>query len=451
VQDSGADEERGGGLTFARLRERTDELELIISGLTMVVLFVTPTLIYQQYGENHLHYSYTVQVVMRVILVVLPPLCYGLAACFTVHLCSRAYWIGLIGLQNVFPQGINWDNRRLLGPISRRLQRDGLPDLGSSIKRADRMASSLFAIISLLGLVVLWWIVLFAPLMFVMATIGGWVGASVAAVRFANWAILVLIPGSVFSLWLLDAVLARHFPALTSRPGFMSLVRAVHSLVSALFLLRLITNQKLVLQSNTWPMGFGVLLVMVTLVMLLVGPLLISHRFEFAPFGDYRHMDSTMVGQGFRSSHYEQLRTGRDALLIVPMIPADMTTSSYLRVFLPYSSARDNLALRQQCQEEASLRPGGCLRKLWQVELNNGASLDMEGFMPAERRDLGMRGLLGYVPLHDLRPGAHELRVTWTPLASMAGISNDFIPTQPVVYRIPFVFAPDYELEITLD
>ncbi len=434
----------------SRLRERTDELELIISGLTMFVLFVTPTWIYQQYGANHLHYSYTIQVVMQVIMVIVPPLCYALAGCFTIHLCSRAYWIGLIGLLNGFPKGVNWDNSRVLGPISRNFLQARLPDLTTAIERADKVASSLFAIISLLGLVVLWWILLFTPLMILMVHIGGWFGASLAAVSLANWVIVLLIPGSAFLLWLLDAVLARRNPALAENGRYRRLVRAVQIVVNFIFLSRLIMPQKLTLQSNTWPVGFSVVLAMVFVVVLTAGPLLSAERFQFAPFGDYDYMDSAAVRDNYRSSHYEELRVARDALLIVPMIPSEMVSAAYIRLFLPYHAVRDTVALRGQCTDPGEVAAGHCPRRLWQVQLNDNPPMDMDGFRPSERRDLGMRGLIGYIPMQGLEAGPHELTVTWYPLSKMAGISNDFIPSAPVRYRIPFVFAPAYEFELPL-
>lgn len=81
---------------------------------------------------------------------------YGLAACFVVHLMTRAYWVGLIGLRTVFPEGIKWDKTPGLGPLSRQYYRDTLPDLDTVIECTDRLASSLFAVISMLTLILLW-------------------------------------------------------------------------------------------------------------------------------------------------------------------------------------------------------------------------------------------------------------------------------------------------------
>ena len=35
---------------------------------------------------------------------------YTLISCFILHLCTRAYWVGLIGLETVFPHGVRWED-----------------------------------------------------------------------------------------------------------------------------------------------------------------------------------------------------------------------------------------------------------------------------------------------------------------------------------------------------
>ena len=67
-----------------------------------------------------------------------------LAATFALHLLLRAYWIALVGMHSVYPDGIRWDRLRM-GPIEREQtqRRDG--DFAALIERADNRASIVFA------------------------------------------------------------------------------------------------------------------------------------------------------------------------------------------------------------------------------------------------------------------------------------------------------------------
>ena len=90
-------------------------------------------------------------------LIMVPGLFYTLGFCFALHLLIRAYWAGLIGLRTVYPDGIRWDKTPGVGPLTQQYYRDRLPDLDSAIAGADRLASSLFAVISMVALVFCGW------------------------------------------------------------------------------------------------------------------------------------------------------------------------------------------------------------------------------------------------------------------------------------------------------
>jgi hypothetical protein len=122
------------------------------------------------------------------------------------------------------------------------------------------------------------------------------------------------------------------------------------------------------------------------------------------------------------------------------MIPADMIADGHLRLFLPYVPERDNVPLRARCagaDEAASRRD--CLAGLWEVRLD-GEPVDLAAFVAAERRDIGLRGLQGYLVLNGLAPGAHVLRARW----NVAGTNA----AKPIDYRIPFWFSPPFQQDL---
>ena len=118
-------------------------------------------------------------------------------------------------------------------------------------------------------------------------------------------------------------------------------------------------------------------------------------------------------------------------------VPADPRDNMAARAIVA-EALRDDPLLRALCGEAPADRVA-CLRQLWEVRLN-GQALDLSGFAPAERRDLGMRGLAGWVDLRALNPGPQVLEVRWRP-ASLTVTVEDYVP-EGRTFHIPFVYAP---------
>ena len=435
--------------SLQNLRDRTDELELIISSLTIFALFSLPGWLFENFASSYTHLSVALFVGSSMGMVVITGLCYVLASCFVLHLLVRAYWVGLIGLRTVFPQGINWQRTPGIGPLTRAHYQRKLPDLRQSIDSSDRLASSLFAVISLLTLAILWIALLLILLLATAGQIGARFGMTNRLIGFAGLVLIVLLAGGPLLTWLLDAVLGTRFPALQRHVAFQTLVRWLNNITSFIFPQRLILPVQLTLQSNTRPRMFIFFLILGILAVVYIGNIRVLGWTSFTLSGQFHYLDDQELQQNFRSSHYEALRMRKDKLRAWPMIPAFEQSGAFVTLFLPYHPLRDNLLLEQICKQTSSSRENAdCLRQLWSVRLNDTV-IEMDKFMPAERDDLRMRGLLGLIPLVAVEPGLQELVVAWNP----AGFAED----QPVDdryqnvnddFHIPFVFSPGYELEV---
>ena len=74
-----------------RLRDRTDELELIISSLTIFALFTLPGWLFESFSGVYTHLSDGMVVAGTIGITLIVGVSYALAACFLVHLMARAY------------------------------------------------------------------------------------------------------------------------------------------------------------------------------------------------------------------------------------------------------------------------------------------------------------------------------------------------------------------------
>ncbi len=427
---------------FERLRDRTDEIELIISGLTTVALFTLPGWLFETLVSVQSHHSVVSATGASITLILVPGLFYVLGFCFAIHLMIRAYWAGLIGLRTVFPDGINWDKTPGLGPVGQRYYREKLPDLSQAIARADHLASSLFSVISLIALSMLWTVTLIAMIVIVAGLIGSRTGHTNQAITLTGLVIIGTFLGVATLLWLLDAKLGRWFPSLQYRRWYRRLVHALIRINGWISPQRLILPVQLTLQSNTRPRLFAVLLAAGVALIIVVGSQVYTSWTQFSLSEEFRYMDDDLVAEGYRSSYYENLRSSRDRIRFYPMIDDFVQQRSVMSVFIPYFPLRDNLVMDTQCAPETP--PLDCLRGLWQVSLNDRV-LPADALIQAERFDLNLRGLIGVVLLDQLQPGLHTLELRWNSGGDASQL-DDRYEVSTLTYRIPFVFAPGYEL-----
>ncbi len=429
-----------------RLRDRTDELELIISSLTIFALFSIPGWLFDKIADIYTHMSTSMAIASNVGTTLLAGTSYGLAACFVVHLMARAYWVGLIGLRTVFPDGINWSKTPGLGPLSRQFYRDTLPDLDTVIQNTDRLASSLFAVISMLTLSVLWFGTILIAILVASGVVGVRFGLTNTAMGIGTIVLLVVFLGIPVLVYLLDRQLASRVPRLRDNRFFVGLVRFFRRIAGFAYPQRLVLPVQLTLQSNTRPVAFFVALTIGVIVIVAVGNTRAAAWRNFTLSGEFTYLDTTQVQEGFRSTYYEDMPSSLDRLRGWPRIDSFNQSGHYVRLFLPYQPLRDNLVLDQLCRsaEEAPDRID-CLRQLWTVGIE-GKPVSMAGFEPAERADLGMRGLIGLVPLAGLEPGLRHIEVVWNPNATEEAAPLDDRYTQiNSRYVIPIAFSPEFE------
>ncbi len=432
-----------------RLRDRTDELELIISSLTIFALFSLPGWLFESFSTVFTHLSDSMVIAGTLGITLIAGVSYALASCFVVHLMTRAYWVGLIGLRTVFPEGINWGKTPGIGPVTRKRFKATLPDLDTIIRRTDRLASSLFAVISLITLGTLWIGVIILITLVIAVQIGARFGLTNAALVIAGALLTVVLGGPPLLLWLMDAQLAARFPRLQNSRVFVGIIKLLGRLTSFVYPQRLILPVQLTLQSNTRPVVFFLALLIGTVAIIIVGNARFAAWQNFTLSGEFTYFDTTATSTGFRSTYYEDMSSPKDRLRAWPRIDSFKQKGRFVTVFLPYQPLRDNLMLEKLCPEvDDSVARLNCLRSLWSVSIND-KPVPMADFEPAERMDIRMRGLIGLVPLTGLSPGLHHINVVWNPSARAEDeVIDDRYAANSRTHRIPIAFAPDYELTL---
>lgn len=445
-------------ISLDRLRERTDELELLISGLSMVALFALPGWLLERYYDNYTQLPITLVAAAISLVPMGIAFAYTLGLCFLLHLVVRAYWVGLIGLHAGFPEGIRWE--RLPGPIRREWLRARIAPLPQAIASADRLASILFSLIILVALLLIWFSLVFTLVLLIAFGIGQAMNATNAVLSRTLDLVATGLTLNVLVLWLLDSVLARRFPRLAELKPMQWLVTISAAFNRVVLPDRLIGPVRLTLQSNTWPQLFNVLLLAMLIGVPVLGTQYFRGQTSFDAFGTQRYIDSADTRGGIRSQHYASMRTAQDRMRAWPVVPDRVITTSFTTLFLPYMPTRDDPIIVQRCpqlppmQERADWDNGDaraigqrsrataeCLARLWGVTLD-GQPLDLTGAEIAERADLGMRGLEVVVDLRQGQPGPRVLEIVWRTNPEQDKALDDYV-NETVYTRIPLVWAPE--------
>ncbi len=432
-----------------RLRNRTDELELIISSLTIFALLSMPGWLFSKIASIYTHLSISLFLVSNIGAQILAGVSYGLAACFILHLMARAYWVGLIGLRSAFPRGINWENTPGLGPMSRKYYRDTLPDINAVILKTDRFASSLFAVISMLTLSVLWFGVILLGSLVPTGAIGAKFGVPNFALSVGGVLLLIIFIGAPVLSYLLDAQLGSRIPSLLKNRFYSGLVQFLRQISGLAYPRRLVLPVQLTLQSNTRPFAVLATIILSIVAISIIGSTSSRSWRSFTISEEFSYLSGRQTEQGFRSTYYEDMPSSLDQLRGTPRVDSFNQNGSFVRLFLPYHPLRDNLLLDEMCvSSEKASDPVDCLRKLWDVSIE-GTQVSMSSFEPAERADIHMRGLIGLVPLKGLEPGMVKIRVVWNPQAADDSVPiDDRFDRAKFTYSIPIAFAPGYELSL---
>ncbi|QIO87460.1 hypothetical protein G9274_001145 [Stenotrophomonas rhizophila] len=440
----GADADSHG--RFARLRERTDELEMFISGLLAFALLAVPGRIFDAWAVSEVHTDGIYWQALWFGFSTSVGLCYVLAIALIAHLAIRGYWVGLIGLKSNFPDGIRWDHIPFLGRTARGFYQARVVGLDQAITNADRAASTLFSTTLLFALTMA-----VIGLMSILAiTVSAGIGALFPHSDEVALAILAVLTGVPVMLGLgagiMDKAVARRHARGEASPRLERATHRVLALNQWFVPMRMLLPVQLMLQSNQRARHFMWLYMGAVMVAMVIGGVQAVGSMRFSLLDRYSLVTEAAVEQGMLSAHYESLRTEHDRLLRYPMIPADVIQGSRLRLFIPHQPKRENALAQRLCTlpdggntaagPEAASRAVACLAKVWQVSLD-GTPVPLDGFLPIERRDLEMRGLAGYLPLEGLSPGRHDLLLVWNADGGKRGRERRR------EYRIPFWYAPD--------
>jgi hypothetical protein len=418
------------GERFAHGLRQTWELEMLISGAVVFALLQLPSAVDQGYERLDPHLEGSLAYGLFIVLYYAKLALYALIASFLVHLASRAYWVGLIGLEAVFPRGVLWE-KVTSGPIGRRLFEKRLLSLPALIARADDFCSMIFSfsflIVFMFVLSVLW-AGLLGLLAFGISRL--LFGGEHLGIVFRILMLLLLVP------YLVAALLDKTAGAkLDPRGGPARALHAANAFYYRALFMDLYGPIMLTLFSNVrkkmiYPIFTAAFVGLFGLFFLSE----IGRRGSLSLDSDV-YMPEDAGEREVSPAYYENLRPEDEVFRMEPSIQSDVVTDPYLRLFIPYYPRRDNPALARRCPGLKPLREPGmrlkgrntsvppaadaaavlrCLAELHRVSLDGKPLPGLELNFSTHPKT-GVRGIVGYVRVVDLPRGSHLLRVEAVP------------------------------------
>jgi hypothetical protein len=391
---------------------QTWELELLISGAVVFALLQLPSAVDPVYHRLEVHLAGTGRQALFLGYYFLKLILYMLSVSFLIHLAARAYWVGLVGLDAVFPNGIRWERLRY-GPISERVYRERLPALPSLIEKVDDFCSAIFSCAFMFVLV-------FALAFPVTALLGGAaflisLGLDGVSLGAAFRALLFLFIALPLAASLLDRSMGRKLDP-ESLPARS--IRAFQISYYWMYLLPLYGTSMMVLFSNVRKRALYPVLFL--LFFGILGLFLFNDmglKDELAVFAGYEYLPEKPGAREVKPVYYEDQRPEGEVFPRTPSIQSDVIRDPYVRVFIPYSPRWHDPVIARRCPEVKPARDGGppgpvlrCLARIYGVRLDGRPLPDLELHF-ATHPETGVRGVVGYIPTAGLARGSHLLRV----------------------------------------
>ena len=392
----------------------TWEVELLISGVAVFAMLQLPGWLDDRMFALEPRVGSDWRPVLLLFYIYSKSTAVVLAVTFAIHLLLRAQWIALVGMDSVYPQGVQLDRLRM-GPIQRAIEEARPESSADAIERADNRASVLFAIGVSIALIIASICIFFC---------GSLLLVNLLAQSF-DWPIdpLKVMLGLFGALMLpfMAASMIDQFRGDRLRPGGATyrVIAATLRFYTRIGMGRRNSHVVALLTSNGGERRMMAVVVGIMVAALLgVGAAYTAMGSpgaigSYALFPDSGHLQ-------LRSEHYDDQRNpARDAAL--PFVQSAVITGPYVKLLVPYRPDRDQPAMRTHCAHARLLQGEAlanarlaCLQALHPVSLD-GKPLPGLRYEIASDPRTDRPALLAMIDVRNLAPGRHDLRIARPP------------------------------------
>jgi len=405
----------------------TWELELLLSGLVLFALFQLPDVLNSFFDHLEPHATAGAYRLLFFVQLYAKAIVYALMVAFVLHLVSRAYWVGLVGLHSVYPGGVKW-NETGAGPITTQVHRERLVSLPTVISKTDNFCSVIFSVACLIVIMFAFSVVLSGVFLVIayggLRMTGRTRGVSNVFSVFA--AIFVLVAAGT-------AFVDKRYGARLAPGGRAQ--RVVRRLTTITYLAGILGVTGPILFTLTTNVGRKKMMAIVYVALIAILVAASAERLSRSDRLSLNGSDFYGYSQqhGVTPNFYESQRPKDVVVPRTPSIQSDIIRDPYVRLFIPYVPRWDNDAIPRVCPGTKVLQKRGlqigaeppvpdslaipvlrCLTAIHNVTLN-GTRLDSIDFNFYQQPESGVKGIIAYIPAEGLPRGRNVLTVAQTP------------------------------------
>lgn len=425
------------------LFQLTRELELLISAGLVLALLQLPGVLDTWWNRTVVHVGGSAYGTVFTLYYVGKLVAYGLIAAIASHFLLRGFWVAIMALRTVFPDGVKRENLDH-GEVLRKFYDERLPTLDSIEDVVDRISASIFAFVFLFLLIFMMlavWAAVAWTVAFVALRITG--SDEVVMPIIAVFFLFYLIPQWVV-VWAdkksKTAPISERTEKLALRFMRWMYYPTFHFVYAPVFF---------TFASHSSRRKINTLLVTFLYTMVAVFMFSVFSARGIIGYDSYVYYPQQSREHQMRPLHYENLRDA-DSPADAPTIQSDLIEGQYLRLFIPYDAREDNERIRALCPGIPPLRQEGffflsrkklpaarvaqiesCLDKVYDIELD-GKRIEKPGFVFYRHPAADVAGRLALIPVGTLQPGRHLLTVRH---AKLPGVKEDEAADE---YFIPF-------------
>lgn len=398
---------------ISRLAEESWEAELIISGIAIYGSLKAPPLLYSLVDWGLFTFSDDILFFFQYFFLYLFVGVQSLIGCFILHFLMRALWIGLIGLNSVYPEGIV-PSPKYSDYFFEKIKTE-FPDLNGFIKILDDWCSIIFAIASSAVMM----FVSFSIFIMIVVLLGSLIHFFIPPIdtKIATFLLIFIVvaPTMFLGLFNLKAFKDRqwvqrvHFPLykLSSQLIYTIFYRPINYIIQTFY-----TQGR---SRSYWMFFVSIMAFAVIGGMKSSLESNIRYSYKSYIFNESRRTDRIL------SSYYDD-RRGEDELIVHASIPSDIISGPYLSVFVPVFE-REESAIEEVCgdfqeemEDKEELRNAryefrlACMQQYHQLYIND--SLCTQTIMRKYvHPDTHADGVLAYIPTDNFKPGNNWLKI----------------------------------------
>lgn len=419
----------------ARRTTPTWELELLISGATVFGLIQLPDPLVRALTILMNGNEQSILLMISVVSIYLQFSVIALIVTFVLHLLARAYWVAIVGMYSVYPQGIRWDNKNTTGgPTWREFGKKEMGSMADQIDRADNRATIIFGLgfgMALPMLVASLVVGLMIMIMMIVQMLNG----DMEKWSLGLWAVL----GTMFLIFLIAYCVDYQFGEKLKASGKDGWIKKIYGVYQAVGMGNGANPAITLYTSNEGAQKVSMMMSVVMIPLMIGIGLFTVTRGASIDNGAYDGLPKSQLGAEMvlRPEYYANSRGVEFITTMVPYIEDSVASGPYLRLFIPYQPNRYNDLLKKQCPESLVRKIANkgegleCLSDYFAIQVDDQAIT--QPLLSATDSKTGQRGMVAMIDIRQLSDGPHVLKIK-----AILTRSENRKNEQPKFHKIPF-------------